>query len=152
MALFKTRSAAVYGVDAHIIDVEVDMYLSGSARDSRMVGMPDVAVRESRERGWIGDHRAGQHDALVSEHPDAGVRDEPVCVQISKEHGMKLECRCPAARRNSQKPHLLSSLWHSAYGLQAFGRLGECARVGRIEQFAHAAGRAVRPPSRRTAD
>ena len=40
MALFKTRSAAVYGVDAHVIDVEVDMYLSGSARDSRMVGMP----------------------------------------------------------------------------------------------------------------
>src|SRR6202142_765203 len=50
MALFKTRSAAVYGIDAHLIDVELDMYLSGSARDSRMVGMPDVAVRESRER------------------------------------------------------------------------------------------------------
>ena len=50
MALFKTRSAAIYGIDAHVIDVEVDMYLSGSARDSRMVGMPDVAVRESRER------------------------------------------------------------------------------------------------------
>lgn len=50
MALFKTRSAAVYGIDAHLIDVEVDMYLSGSARDSRMVGMPDLAVRESRER------------------------------------------------------------------------------------------------------
>ena len=26
MALFKTRSAAVYGIDAHLIDVEVDMY------------------------------------------------------------------------------------------------------------------------------
>jgi magnesium chelatase family protein len=50
MALFKTQSAAVYGIDAHLIDVEVDMYSSGSARDSRMVGMPDVAVRESRER------------------------------------------------------------------------------------------------------
>ncbi|HUB34933.1 MAG TPA: YifB family Mg chelatase-like AAA ATPase [Bryobacteraceae bacterium] len=50
MALFKTRSAAVYGIDAQVIDVEVDMYSSGSARDSRMVGMPDVAVRESRER------------------------------------------------------------------------------------------------------
>ena len=50
MALFKTRSAAVYGIDAHLIDVEVDMHSSGSARDSRMVGMPDVAVRESRER------------------------------------------------------------------------------------------------------
>ena len=50
MALFKTRSAAVYGIDAHLIDVEVDMYSSGSARDFVMVGMPDVAVRESRER------------------------------------------------------------------------------------------------------
>jgi magnesium chelatase family protein len=50
MALCKAKSAAVYGIDAHLIEVEVDMYSSGSARDSRMVGMPDVAVRESRER------------------------------------------------------------------------------------------------------
>src|SRR5437016_9421530 len=50
MALFKTRSAAVYGIDAHIIDVEVDMYRSGQARDFMLVGMPDTAVRESRER------------------------------------------------------------------------------------------------------
>jgi magnesium chelatase family protein len=50
MALFKTRSAAVYGIDAHLIDVEVDMYKSGSARDFITVGMPDMAVRESRER------------------------------------------------------------------------------------------------------
>src|SRR5215467_7443126 len=50
MALFKTRSAAVYGIDAHLIDVEVDLYSYGSAKDTRMVGMPDVAVRESRER------------------------------------------------------------------------------------------------------
>src|SRR5271169_5063551 len=49
MALFRTRSAAVYGIDAHLIDVEVDMY-SGSARDFVTVGMPDTAVRESRER------------------------------------------------------------------------------------------------------
>ena len=50
MALFKTRSAAVYGIDAHLIDVEVDLFSQGSARDSVMVGMPDVAVRESRQR------------------------------------------------------------------------------------------------------
>jgi len=50
MALFKTLSAAVYGIDAHLIDVEVDMYKSGSARDFITVGMPDTAVRESRER------------------------------------------------------------------------------------------------------
>lgn len=50
MALFRTCSAAVYGIDAHLIDVEVDLYQSGSARDFIMVGMPDTAVRESRER------------------------------------------------------------------------------------------------------
>src|SRR3954470_18724182 len=49
MSLFKTKSAAVYGIDAHLIDVEVDMF-AGNPRDSVMVGMPDVAVRESRER------------------------------------------------------------------------------------------------------
>ena len=49
MALFRTRSAAVYGIDAHLIDVEVDMY-PGSTRDFITVGMPDLAVRESRER------------------------------------------------------------------------------------------------------
>jgi magnesium chelatase family protein len=50
MALFRTRSAAVYGIDAHLIDVEVDMYAGGSSRDFVTVGMPDTAVRESRER------------------------------------------------------------------------------------------------------
>jgi magnesium chelatase family protein len=50
MALFRTRSAAVFGIDAHLIDVEVDMYSGGNARDFITVGMPDTAVRESRER------------------------------------------------------------------------------------------------------
>src|SRR5947209_13104075 len=50
MALFKARSAAVYGIDAHLIDVEVDMYPSGTQRDFITVGMPDTAVKESRER------------------------------------------------------------------------------------------------------
>jgi len=50
MALFRTRTAAVFGIDAHLIDVEVDMYPGGSARDFITVGMPDTAVRESRER------------------------------------------------------------------------------------------------------
>jgi len=49
MALFHTRSAAVFGIDAHLIEVEVDMYPSAS-RDFITVGMPDTAVRESRER------------------------------------------------------------------------------------------------------
>jgi magnesium chelatase family protein len=50
MPLFKTRSAAIFGIDAHPVDVEVDLYRSGMARDFMLVGMPDAAVRESRER------------------------------------------------------------------------------------------------------
>src|SRR6195952_2995416 len=50
--LYKTRSAAVYGIDAHIIDVEVD-FSNVKERDEatfNMVGLPDAAVRESRDR------------------------------------------------------------------------------------------------------
>lgn len=50
MALFRTFSAAIQGIDAHVVDVEVDMYPAGSNRDFVTVGMPDAAVRESRER------------------------------------------------------------------------------------------------------
>ncbi|MDE3104723.1 MAG: YifB family Mg chelatase-like AAA ATPase [Acidobacteriota bacterium] len=49
--LFKARSAAVYGIDAHIIDVEVDY--SGVKLEKEVfstVGLPDAAVRESRDR------------------------------------------------------------------------------------------------------
>lgn len=50
MALFRTLSAAIQGIEAHLIDVEVDMYPAGSNRDFVTVGMPDAAVKESRER------------------------------------------------------------------------------------------------------
>lgn len=50
MSLYRTRSAAVFGIDAHPIDIEVDMYQGGSQRDFVTVGMPDTAIRESRER------------------------------------------------------------------------------------------------------
>jgi magnesium chelatase family protein len=47
--LFKTLSASVYGIDAYLVEVEVDV---GSARiqDFNVVGLPDIAVKESRER------------------------------------------------------------------------------------------------------
>jgi magnesium chelatase family protein len=49
MALFRTLSAALFGIDAHLIDVEVDMYPSNQ-REIITVGLPDSAVKESRER------------------------------------------------------------------------------------------------------
>jgi magnesium chelatase family protein len=49
--LFKTQSAAVYGIDANLIDVEVDY--SGVVAEIDVfhtVGLPNAAVRESRDR------------------------------------------------------------------------------------------------------
>src|SRR5438034_1125194 len=47
--LFKTRSAAVYGIEAYLVDVEVNIS-TGSNGDFLIVGLPDTAVRESRSR------------------------------------------------------------------------------------------------------
>src|SRR5215467_8242905 len=47
--LFKSFSAAVFGIDAYIVEVEVDV---GSTKQNEfnVVGLPDIAVKESRER------------------------------------------------------------------------------------------------------
>lgn len=52
--LFRTQSAAVYGIDADLVDIEVDLTPVRGESDSQptvtIVGLPDAAVRESRER------------------------------------------------------------------------------------------------------
>ena len=52
--LFLTQSAAVYGIDALIVDVEVNLQPVQNEADISppviIVGLPDTAVRESRER------------------------------------------------------------------------------------------------------
>ncbi|MFP5261795.1 MAG: YifB family Mg chelatase-like AAA ATPase [Blastocatellia bacterium] len=51
--LFKTLSAAVFGIDAYVVEAEVDLTPKagdGFAPSFTMVGLPDTAVRESRER------------------------------------------------------------------------------------------------------
>ena len=48
--LFKTRSASVFGIEAHLVDVEVNLTAGGNNGEFHIVGLPDVAVRESRSR------------------------------------------------------------------------------------------------------
>ena len=49
--LYKTLSATVYGTDASIIEVEVDVSGMKTMEDHfHTVGLPDAAVRESRDR------------------------------------------------------------------------------------------------------
>jgi magnesium chelatase family protein len=53
--LFRTLSAAVYGIDADLVDIEVDITPAQRGENDQgpvvtIVGLPDAAVRESRER------------------------------------------------------------------------------------------------------
>src|SRR5215813_8353157 len=51
--LFRTLSAAVYGIDADLVDIEVDITPTRGDNEGAtvtIVGLPDAAVRESRER------------------------------------------------------------------------------------------------------
>ena len=52
--LFRTQSAAVYGIEAQLVDIEVDLTPARGEADApssvTIVGLPDTAVRESRER------------------------------------------------------------------------------------------------------
>src|ERR1700689_2153839 len=47
--LFKTFSAAVFGIDAYLVEVDVDVG-AGRPGDFNVVGLPDLAVKESRKR------------------------------------------------------------------------------------------------------
>ncbi|MFQ6133176.1 MAG: magnesium chelatase domain-containing protein, partial [Armatimonadota bacterium] len=46
--LAKVGSAAVYGIDAYLVEVEADIQ-KGMSRFS-LVGLPDAAVKESEDR------------------------------------------------------------------------------------------------------
>ena len=60
--LYKTYSAAVYGIDANIIEVEVDVSGIKTKEDHfHAVGLPDAAVRESRDRVRSALRNCGYH-------------------------------------------------------------------------------------------
>src|SRR5512141_2891037 len=48
--MFKTFSAAVYGIDAYLVEVEVDLNPARNDTYFTTVGLPDTSVKESRER------------------------------------------------------------------------------------------------------
>lgn len=58
MALAKTYSGGVYGIDAFGVEVEVDSF-SGEELRIFMVGLPDAAVKESKDRVITALHNSG---------------------------------------------------------------------------------------------
>ncbi|MBN2451831.1 MAG: YifB family Mg chelatase-like AAA ATPase [Lentisphaeria bacterium] len=57
--LTRTWSSAIQGIDACTVEVEVNATLSGSENIVTVVGLPDAAVRESRERVWSAMYTSG---------------------------------------------------------------------------------------------
>jgi magnesium chelatase family protein len=59
LMLAKVRSVALVGLDAHLIDVEVD--IAGGLPQFSVVGLPDATVRESRDRVRSALKNTGYH-------------------------------------------------------------------------------------------
>ncbi len=57
--LTRTWSSAIQGIDACTVQVEVNATLSGNETIVTVVGLPDAAVRESRERVWSAIYTSG---------------------------------------------------------------------------------------------
>ncbi|MBT3194155.1 MAG: hypothetical protein HN341_16545 [Verrucomicrobia bacterium] len=57
--LTKTWSSAIQGVDAYAVEVEVNATGAGNENVTTVVGLPDTAVRESRERVWSALYTSG---------------------------------------------------------------------------------------------
>jgi hypothetical protein len=106
--LYKTLSAAVYGIDANIIQVEVDC--SGIKTDQdhfHTVGLPDAAVRESRDRVraraeelWL------RHSAHAHHHQPRASRYKERRLRLRLAHGLRHRWRLRRSHqeRNSRLP------------------------------------------------
>jgi magnesium chelatase family protein len=78
--LDKTLSAAVYGIDASIIEVEVDVSgIKTNENYFHIVGLPDAAVRESRDRVRAGLKNCGYDIPPTSLRMSAGARLIVIC-------------------------------------------------------------------------
>jgi len=81
--LAKILSAAVAGIDAYPVEVEVD--LARGTRAGATLGLPDAAVKESRERVATALHNSGYsipHGATVVNLAPADTKKEGTCYDL----------------------------------------------------------------------
>lgn len=98
MSLYKTITAAVFGVEATLIEVEVDLQWRLKESDApqvTMVGLPDLAVRESRERIRAAITNCGfafPHERIIVNLAPADVRKEGSSFDLSIAVGILGAC------------------------------------------------------------
>ena len=100
--LFLTQSAAVYGVDALTVDIEVNLQPPSGEADSTppviIVGLPDTAVRESRERipaAIVNSSYFFPHYKAIINLAPADVRKEGACFDLPIALGILGACGEP---------------------------------------------------------
>ena len=89
--LAKTWSSAIQGVDAFTIEIEVNASGSGNENIVTVVGLPDTAVRESRERVWSALYTSGftpPHGRTTINLAPADVRKEGAAFDLPIAVGM----------------------------------------------------------------
>src|SRR5688572_19579436 len=59
--MYKILSAAVFGIDAYLVEVEVDLNPGRSESHFTTVGLPDTAVKESSDRIRAALRNCGYH-------------------------------------------------------------------------------------------
>ena len=78
--LFKTFSAAVFGIEAYLVETEVDV-VPAYERHFTVVGLPDIAVKESRERNRAALLAGRDVDVWWRDRVELGLGDGP-CVEL----------------------------------------------------------------------
>jgi len=93
--LFKISSAALHGIDAYLVDVEVDVALG--IPNFITVGLPDASVRESKERvkaalkncGWeLPPHKITINLAPADRRKEGSSFDLPICLGLLASMGV----------------------------------------------------------------
>src|SRR5215211_7265460 len=89
--LFRTQSAAVHGIEAHLVDIEVDLTPARGESDSpssvTIVGLPDLAVRESRERIRAPFHKTTINLAPADVRKEGASFDLPIALGVLGANG-----------------------------------------------------------------
>ena len=105
--LFKTFSAAVFGIDAYLVEVEADVHQTFEGYYS-VVGLPDLAVKESRERFRSALRNCGfefpSQQAVIVNLAPADIRKEGSAFDLPMTLGL-LGCQATFFARNRTGSH-----------------------------------------------
>ena len=104
--LAKVLSSAVLGVDAYLVAVEVDIALGLPTFNT--VGLPDVAVKESRDRVKAAIKNSGFEfpaKRITVNLAPVDIKKERACGPQKNSSDLLMLCQAPPSEGQKAKPH-----------------------------------------------